>query len=83
MLTSANEDMFIFLLFSSFTKVLKLANLITPLGENAVGFAANLPGQQQTEALNLAKTVFESAALLVNASRYSCSSSEVCIFGLI
>eukprot|EP00111_Clytia_hemisphaerica_P007373 TCONS_00021443-protein len=56
--------------------VVKLADFITPLCENAVAFAANLPGQQQVDTLNLAKTVFESAELLINASRHTCATNE-------
>lgn len=51
--------------------VIKLAELIEPLAEHSIGFAANLStaSQKQTEILDLAKTVFESASQLVSATK--------------
>ncbi|XP_066931569.1 talin-2-like isoform X1 [Clytia hemisphaerica] len=51
--------------------VIKLANLADPLADCAIGFASKLPGgsQKQTELLDKAKTVCESAASLVYATK--------------
>ncbi|XP_057316525.1 talin-2-like isoform X2 [Hydractinia symbiolongicarpus] len=51
--------------------VIKLANLIDPLADSAIGFSSKLPGgsEKQNELLNTAKTVCESAAQLVYATK--------------
>uniref|UniRef100_A0A7M5V5A6 Talin n=1 Tax=Clytia hemisphaerica TaxID=252671 RepID=A0A7M5V5A6_9CNID len=51
--------------------VITLANLADPLADSAIGFASKLPGgsQKQTELLDGAKTVCESAAALVYATK--------------
>ena len=50
---------------------MKLANLVNPLADCAIGFASKLPGgsQKQTELLDTAKTVCESAVHLVYATK--------------
>ncbi|XP_047132289.1 talin-2 isoform X2 [Hydra vulgaris] len=53
--------------------VMKIANLVNPLADCAIGFASKLPGgsQKQTELLDTAKTVCESASHLVYATKDS------------
>lgn len=66
-------------LFSFFFQVIKLANLADPLADCSIGFASKLPGgsQKQTELLDKAKTVCESAAALVYATKDSGGNPQV------
>eukprot|EP00794_Sanderia_malayensis_P019501 gene19501-21428_t len=52
-------------------KVTYIAHLIDPLADAAIGFASKLPGgaQKQTEVLDTAKTVAESASQLIYAAK--------------
>lgn len=65
------------MLFTS--QVIKLANLAGPLADCAIGFASKLPcgSQKQTELLDKAKTVCESAAQLVYATKDAGGNSKV------
>ena len=54
-----------------FSKVAYIATLIEPLADAVIGFASKLPGgtEKQTEILDTAKTVAESASQLIYAAK--------------
>ena len=66
----------------SCSQVAYIANLIDPLADAVVGFASKLTGgaEKQTEILDNAKTVAESASQLIYSAKDAGGNSKVKIF---